>query len=484
MDFKYIESDIGKKKLKSIKRINFPYLISFILITIIYIFLMLDIKSGKIAPIVVFSVIYIGVALLLRIIRGRHTNRLIQETLTQEICLDGFINLNIYRTKKLEKRIKKRNFSKIYNYTLINIIDAYLRKGDFDQANNIIEFLEKRELDDLAKIFLIKNKASIAYYANNIEAFKGQYEKIKEISNLVPEKIKSQILDSLDLQKYMLENNKDEANKICDKLLNNKMLINRVTASYYKGIILEKENNEEYKKYYKYVVENGNDLYITKIASEKINMKGEIRYRRKKHVGFKILTIILFIILLFSTLFICDFYIEDAKVKKWDTGIVYLNNQEVKLPCTIEELESNLNVTIDKSKIDDNFYYLYLDENYFNIGDVTLVSSNKCITLYIKGNEVVGLKVDISNLWNDELDTELGNIVTFPGNITTNSTIDEIKETYKTGIINPSMREWSEKIGYGDDAYESSGISYSGDKYFISIDCKDENVTSIFYYCK
>ena len=121
MDFKYIESDIGKKKLKSIKRINFPYLISFILITIIYIFLMLDIKSGKIAPIVVFSVIYIGVALLLRIIRGRHTNRLIQETLTQEICLDGFINLNIYRTKKLEKRIKKRNFSKIYNYTLSKI---------------------------------------------------------------------------------------------------------------------------------------------------------------------------------------------------------------------------------------------------------------------------------------------------------------------------------------------------------------------------
>ena len=91
-------------------------------------------------------------------------------------------------------------------------------------------------------------------------------------------------------------------------------------------------------------------------------------------------------------------------------------------------------------------------------------------------------KVDISNLWNDELDTELGNIVTFPGNITTNSTIDEIKETYKTGIINPSMREWSEEIGYGEEAYESSGISYSGDRYDISIECKEERVTSIFYY--
>ena len=213
-------------------------------------------------------------------------------------------------------------------------------------------------------------------------------------------------------------------------------------------------------------------------------MKTEIKYRRKKHIGFKILTIILFIILLFSTLFICDFYIEDTKVKKWDTGIVYINNQEIKLPCTIEELERDLNVTIDKSKIDDGYYELYLSENYFNIGDVTLVSSDKCITLYIKGNEVVGLKVDISNLWNDELDTELGNIVTFPGNITANSKIDEIKKTYKTGIINPSMREWSEEIGYGDDAYESSGISYSGDKYFISIDCKDEKVTSIFYYYK
>lgn len=484
MDLKYIESDIGKKKLKSIKRINFIYLISFILITIIYIFLMLDIKSGKIAPIIVFSLIYIGAALLLRIIRGRHVNRFIQETLSQEICLDGFINLNIYKAKKIEKRIKNRNFSKIYNYALINIIDAYLRKGDFDQANNVIEFLEKRELDDLAKIFLIKNKAAIAYYANNIEAFNGQYEEIKETSNSVPEKIKSQILASLDLQKYMLENNISEANKICDKLLNNKMLLNKVTASYYKGVILEKENNEEYKKYYKFVVDNGNDLYIAKIASEKIDMKGEIKYRRKKHIGFKILTIILFMILLFSTLFICDFYIEDAKVKKWDTGIVYIDNQEIKLPCTIEELERDLNVTIDRSRIDDGFCKLYLDEEYFNIGDTTLVSSDKYITLYIKGNEVVGIRVDISNLWNDELNTELGNIVTFPGNITANSTIDEIKETYKTGIINPSMRTWSEKIRYGNDAYESSGISYSGDRYDISIDCEKGSVTSIFYYYK
>lgn len=484
MDLKYIYSDIGKKKLKSIKRINFIYLISFILITIIYIVLMFDVKKGKIAPIIVFSVIYIGIALLLRIIRRRHVNRFMQETLSQEICLDGFINLNIYKAKKVEKRIKNSNFNRIYNYSLINIIDAYLRKGEFDQANKIIEFLEKRELDNLAKIFLIKNKAAIAYYANNIESFNEQYEKIKQISDLIPKKKKSQILASLDLPKYMLENNKVEANKICDQLINSKILLNKVVASYYKGVILEKNNNENYKKYYKYVVENGNDLYIAKIASEKINMKGKIKYKRKKHIGFKILTILLFIILLFSTLFICDFYIEDAKVKKWDTGIVYINNEEIKLPCSIAEFERRLNVTIDRSRIHDSFYDLYLDKNYFNIGDITLASSDRCITLYIKENDVVGLKVDISNLWNDEINTELGDMVVFPGNVTANRSIDEIKEEYKTGIINPSMREWSEEIGYGDDAYESSGINYSGDRYDIRIDCKDGNVTSIFYYYK
>lgn len=45
MNLEYIESDIGIKKLKNIKRVNLVYLLNFILVMITYIFLCLDVKK-------------------------------------------------------------------------------------------------------------------------------------------------------------------------------------------------------------------------------------------------------------------------------------------------------------------------------------------------------------------------------------------------------------------------------------------------------
>lgn len=486
MELKYIESDIGKKKIKKYKRINAMYIICYILISIIYILMALD--ARKMIALIVFSILYILIILLLRFIKDGHLNRFMQETLTQEICIDGFINLNVYRAKRAEKKLKNHRYNKIYNYTLLNILDGYIRMGDFEQANSIIEFLEKRELDNLSKTFLIRNKGSMAFYKNDKEEFNKQYNNLIETANLLPEKQKILLKASLELPKNVLENNEAEVNKICAPLLNSKLLLNRVTASYYKGVILEKNNNEEYKKYYKFVVENGNNLYIAKTASKKLDMKIEVKYKGKKHIGFKILTTILFAIILFTTVFVCDFYIEAAKPKKWDTGIVNINNVEIHLPCTVEEIENDFNVQIDRSKIyDGEFYDLYLDGQYFQVDGSTFVVGDKCITLMIKGDMVEGIEVNIANLWNDELNTELGNMVIFPGNITANSTIEDIKETYKTGIINPAMRDWYEEIeSYTDDGSvdKSYGINYSGDYFNISIDSLNGKVTSIFYYSK
>ncbi len=486
MELKYIESDIGKKKIKKYKKINVMYIICYILITIIYVLMALD--ARKMTTLIVFSIIYILIILLLRFIKDGHLNRFMQEILTQEICLEGFINLNVYRAKRAEKKLKNHRYSKIYNYSLLNILDGYVRMGNFEQANSIIGFLEKRELDNLSKAFLIRTKGSMAFYQENKEEFNKKYNNFIETVNLLPEKQRKVLETSLDLPKYIFENNESEVNKICDQLLNSQLLINRVVASYYKGVISEKNNKEEYKNYYKFVAENGNDLYITKVASEKINMPIVVKYKGKKHIGFKILTTILFILILFTTLFVCDFYIEDSKPKKWDIGIVSINNIEIRLPCSIEELENTLDAQIDSSLIDELGYYdLYLDGQYFTVGDSTFVAGDKCITLKINGNEVEGIEINIANLWNDELNTELGDMVIFPGNITANSTIDDIKETYKTGIINPAMREWHEDIdnntndNNGDKSY---GINYSGDNFDISIKSLNGKVTSIYYYSK
>lgn len=484
MKLKYIESDIGKKKLKIAKRVDLVYLISIILVTISYIILCLDTK--KLNGIIVFSIIYIIVSLFIKFIKRKHISRIITETLSQEICLDGFINLNIYNAKKNEKKFNHSKFNKVYNYSLLNLIDGYLRKGDFEQSNAIINVLEKMELDNTVKAFLIRYKATIAFNIDNKEEFNTQCKKFEEISNSITEKIKNSIVISLDLQKNILENNESEANKICEQLINNKLLLNKVMGYYYKGVILETNNKEEYKECYKFVVENGNDLNIAKIASDKTGIAQQIKYKRKRHVGFKIFTSLLFIILAFSTIFISVFYVENTKEKRWDIGIVYINNKKVELPCAISEFEETMNVKIDVAEINSSgFYKLYLNQNYFDVVDYNL-SSEKYIELLIKDNDITGVKVDISNTWNDELDVELGEMVVFPEEITANSQIEEIQETYKTGIINPAMRDWSEDIvnPATKETIHSYGFNYSGDKYNISIDCKNGKVESIFYYYK
>ena len=154
-----------------------------------------------------------------------------------------------------------------------------MRIGNFEEANNIIKVLEKRKLNNTAKALLLKNKATIAYNTNNKEEFYKQYKKFEKMSNPIMKKNKETILISLQLQKNILENNEDEINKICEYLINSKSLLNKVTANYYKGLILEKNNKEGYKEYYKFVIENGNNLNIAKIASEKLGIIPQIKYK-------------------------------------------------------------------------------------------------------------------------------------------------------------------------------------------------------------
>lgn len=478
MDLKYIESEIGRRKLKEVKRTDLLYAIITILIAIIFVILLLDTKNIK--GVIVFLIIFTVIVQIIKSIKKKLISKVMVETLTQEICLDGCINLHIYNIQKAKKGTKTQ---KVYNYSLLNIIDAYIRKGDFEQADNVINFLEKREIDDIVKAFLIQYKASSAYYLNNIEEFKRQSDAFGKISNLIPAQIKNQISTSLELNKYIIENNVDKVNAICNQLENGKTLLNKVVASYYRGVILEKNNNEEYKKYYKFVVENGNDLNIAKIAGEKLGEKTQVKYKEKKHIGFKILTSLLLAILVFITVFVSDFYYEMTKTK-WETGVVYISDEKINLPCTISEIEKNLNVEIDTKKINAyGFYKLYLNQDYLDVGDITL-SSGKYIELYIDGDTVTGIKIDISNSWNDELDTELGDMAVFPENITANSTTEEIQAAYRTGIINPAMSEWSEEIvdKTTNDIIYNGGLKYSGNKYDISIDFTNGKVESIFYY--
>ena len=118
MELKYIESDIGKIKLKKYKKLNLIYLIIFMLLTLFYLILFLD--THNINGIIVFSVIYIIFSLFIKLIKEKYLAKVTADTLAQEICLDAYINIQIYNAKKIEKLSKIFKFNKAYNFTLLN----------------------------------------------------------------------------------------------------------------------------------------------------------------------------------------------------------------------------------------------------------------------------------------------------------------------------------------------------------------------------
>ena len=103
MELKFIESEIGKKKIKQIKRIDLVYSIIIALMTIILVLFLLDTK--KIVGAIVFIIIFIVICEIIKIIKNKQVNKLMLETLAKEICIDGFINLHIYNAKKVEKKM-------------------------------------------------------------------------------------------------------------------------------------------------------------------------------------------------------------------------------------------------------------------------------------------------------------------------------------------------------------------------------------------
>lgn len=490
MEIRYIESDIGKKKLRKAKRTYKVFLISIILITVTYCLMALDANNFK--GLIVFTAIYAATALIARLITEKHMARVVTDTLAKEICLDGFINLHIYNAEKAQKRLKNPRARKSYDYSLINLVDGYARKGDFEQANALIAVLEKEQLDCTQQALLIKYKAMMAFYAGSREDLDAQLETFQKLESTLPRKVRESVMTSLMLQKYVLENNADQANGICDRLMQSKLLMNKVVGHYYKGLLLEQNGDKTYEQHYRYVVEHGNDLHIAKLAALKLGIPQRIQYRTKKYIGFKIFVSFFLAILTAFTAFTAAFYAEDAKPKKWDTGIVHLLNRKVELPCTVPEFEQAVGIKLGSdARTTDGFYEMFLHDGDVDYelyvdgggyGNMTLTRGMN-IELLIEDGMITGVMSTISP-WSEEPDAELGKIVEFPEGITVYSDIKQIHKAYRTGWINPAMRDWHEKIenSLSEETIYSYGCTYSGDDYDIAVHCRNGVVESIFYY--
>ena len=493
MKFEYSRDKMALKILKNAKRRDVIKNIIAALLAICYIFVIIDVVNEN-KNIFATTIFFVLVCLVLTFIIRKNNIKHLLEVIDLNYP-EGFLNLSIcsyefFTKSAISKRIPSAINEKSIITSLCNIATAYFQMGDIENVMKVVTYLEtqynvkNKKVDNFKKLIISNIKAAIAYDNNDITEFEEQNIKLREVLETLPEKTRYNFLIKLNLRKALLENNIDEVNKLCDELNKSKRISDKVSSAYVRAQILEKNAIEGWKDYYKYVADNGNTLAIAKKAREKLGIKDfEIKnIKFKKYIGYKIF-ITLFSFLLVAT---CSFYIdytyEKSKIS-WDTGEVAILNNNITLPCKISDFEKQLGIKIDTSKISSlGHYELRLTEDSTQINSNIRIDEYKKIDLMINDGYITGIDIDISNSWNKQLDRELGKMVTFPQEITVNDTLEKIKNTYKTGLLNVFARDWDETIeSYDGDIY-SYGISYKGNHYGINIKAINGEVKSIFYY--
>ncbi|MGN0395272.1 MAG: hypothetical protein ACI4EF_07905 [Coprococcus sp.] len=264
MELDYTGSEAGKKKVRKAKGGYILYIINILIISAIYIFLFLDASKSTVR--ICITVLYILLVLIYAYMEERHIRKFIAQTYQQELCIDGFIDLNIWRSRigRITAKIMRKR-ANLYVYSMQNVAAGYIYKGQFEQAKFVIQELEKLKLDNTQKAFLISDKAQIAYWEGNRAEFQQQMEAFNKLSD-VPVQVKDAIRSSRDLENAVMENNINRVNEIFDEKMKGDNLCQKVKVNYCKGQILEYNNQCDYGKYYLYAAENGKDTYMAELA--------------------------------------------------------------------------------------------------------------------------------------------------------------------------------------------------------------------------
>lgn len=448
-NIQYSENAIAKKILRKYKIERWIYYTIFLLLTIIYLLWIVNVPN--INNLILYSVIYMIFSIALGGRYASYAKKRLEEAIKINICPEGYFNINLYNAKKLIIS------NKFYNYTLNNIAKAYIQLGKFEEAKEIVNYVDKRKNNILTKVKIMENKMDIAFFTNNIKEFKEQSEKINNILKFIPKKEKKEILLNISLKKAVIAKDIEEVKELSERLEKKKNNFDKVISSYYRGVVLEKDNKSREREY-KFVAENGNNTYVAKIAREKVNIENkEITYKSKKHIIYNTFNAIIILISLIFSIFLGVYTIERKNIT-WETGEVTINNSNIKIPCKVEEFEEKYQTKIGEI-------------NEYNLAEVKL--GENIVTLYIEEGQIKGLKVETNNI-----DEEL---IKFPRDITLKNKLEEIKNTYRTGKFDIFKKVFEEKISENENIYV---VRYIGGKYNIEIRCINNEVQSIAYVCK
>ena len=283
---------------------------------------------------------------------------------------------------------------------------------------------------------------------------------MRNIIKFLPKKSRKEITFNMTIKEAILVKDIKKVNELSQQLEKRKNLLDKIMVQYYKGSVLEK-NNKNCEDEYKFVAEKGNNLYIAKQAREKLKIEPKDNpYKKKRHVIYKAINIISILIILLYMMSVLIYMKEKPNIK-WNTGEVSIFEQKMILPIGVKEFEEKNQIEIKE-----------IDEN--NFAEVKLGEST--ILLYIKDEQIKGLKIDLDSISQSDIDK-----IIFPNNVSLNNSIEEVKETYKTGNVNIFMKKYNEK------AIESENIHidrYIGQKYNIEIRSIGNKIQSILYVYK
>jgi len=282
MHFEYSQDEMAKEILKKAKiRNGIKDVISALLVICYVVAIKVVISENKI--LFVTSIAFIFVCLVLIVILRKINIKYLFEVINAGYP-EGLLNLSIYSYEFFSKpSILKKLFSALIERyvvtTLNNIATAYYQMGDIENTLKVVNYLENeykvknKKTKHSKDLITINLKTAIAFSNNDIDEFKKQNIKLKEILKSYPEKAVYKFLIKLNLREAFLDNNLDEVNKLSDELNKSNLLSDKVSSAYLKAQILEKNKKEGWQEFYKYVADNGNALAIAKKAREKLGIK-------------------------------------------------------------------------------------------------------------------------------------------------------------------------------------------------------------------
>lgn len=197
--------------------------------------------------------------------------------------------------------------------------------------------------------------------------------------------------------------------------------------------------------------------------------------KKSKKIAVIILIALLVVFVFFGTL-----YFGEKKNRAWDSGVVMVNGQQISLPISIDEFEKSTGLTVSEDS-----------KNAFRPISLDGVLYEK-ITVYVPENNIIGISVRGEDA-RKVFDEFPGKLISFPKEVSTNSSLAEIESAYSTGIFEFFKRKSVEKPGGNFNGAKTVTIKYAGDIYDMSVTesthktVERDNVdvtVAIFYYAK